>query len=84
MNSYDRTICFIIIFYILASNEIFNAFLNLSNSFDDLDKELNNVYALFQSLEIPSVWLQSTLFDWKQVFIVLKINRQYYFLLDKY
>lgn len=70
---------------ILASNEIFEIFLNLSNSLDDLDKELINIYTLFQTLEIPSTWLQSSLFDWKQV--SHKINNIfciYLFILDKY
>jgi hypothetical protein len=53
--------------YILASNETFEIFLNLSNSVDDIDKELINIYTVFQTLEIPSTWLQSSLFDWKQV-----------------
>ena len=30
--------------YVLASDEIFDAFLNLSDSFDDLDKEMSNIY----------------------------------------
>ncbi|CAM4805766.1 unnamed protein product [Rotaria magnacalcarata] len=36
-----------------SSDEIFDTFLNLSDSFDDLDKELNNIYTLFQTLDIP-------------------------------
>ncbi|CAF3645050.1 unnamed protein product [Rotaria socialis] len=48
------------------TDEIFDAFLNLSNSFDHLDKELNNVCTLFQMLNVPAPWLQSPLFDWKQ------------------
>jgi hypothetical protein len=60
-------VCFFY-FYFLASNEIFDIFLNLSNSLDDLDKELNNIFTCLQTLEIPSIWLQSSLFDWKQVF----------------
>ncbi|CAF3687626.1 unnamed protein product [Rotaria socialis] len=46
-----------------SSDKIFDTFLNLSDSFDDLDKELNNIYTLFQTLDIPLVWLQSPLFD---------------------
>ncbi len=73
-------------FYILASNEIFDIFLNLSNSFDDLDKEFTNIYTLLQTFEIPSIWLQSSLFDWKQVFF-LKIKKIFLielFIVDKY
>ncbi|CAF3387634.1 unnamed protein product [Rotaria socialis] len=36
-----------------SSDEIFDTFLNLSDSFNDLDKELNNIYTLFQTLDIP-------------------------------
>ncbi|CAF3653200.1 unnamed protein product [Rotaria socialis] len=36
-----------------SSDKIFDTFLNLSDSFDDLDKELNNIYTLFQTLDIP-------------------------------
>ncbi|CAF2371594.1 unnamed protein product [Rotaria sp. Silwood2] len=60
-----------------TSNEIFDTFLNLSNSLDDLDKELNNIYTSFQTLSIPSVWLQSSLFDWKQTNIDNDVHRQF-------
>jgi hypothetical protein len=65
LNILELFLCY---FCILASDETFDIFLNLSNSLDELDKELNNVYTLFQTLQIPSVWFQSSLFDWKQVF----------------
>ena len=35
---------------------------------DELDEELNHIYTFFQTLNVPSIWLQSSLFDWKQVF----------------
>ncbi|CAF3969195.1 unnamed protein product, partial [Rotaria sp. Silwood1] len=60
-----------------ASNEIFDTFLNLSNSLDDLDKELNNIYTHFQTLDMPSVWLQSSLFDWKQTNIDNDVHQQF-------
>ncbi|CAF0977060.1 unnamed protein product [Rotaria sordida] len=60
-----------------TSNEIFDTFLNLSNSLDDLDKEFNNIYILFQTLNVPSVWLQSSLFDWKQTNIDNDVHRQF-------
>ncbi len=66
-----------IYFYILASNEIFDTFLNLSNSLDELDKEFNTISTLFQSLEIPSIWFQSSLFNWKQVFILKDNNKNF-------
>ena len=53
--------------YILASSETFELFLGLSNSLDDFDKELINICTLLQTLQIPSTWSQSSLFDWKQV-----------------
>jgi hypothetical protein len=65
LNILELFLCY---FCILASDETFDIFLNLSNSLDELDKELNNIYTLFQTLQIPSVWFQSSLFDWKQVF----------------
>ncbi|CAF0981896.1 unnamed protein product [Adineta ricciae] len=52
--------------WITASNEIFDTFLNLSNAFDELNSEFNDITVLFQTLDIPSTWLQSPLFDWKQ------------------
>ncbi|CAM2719070.1 unnamed protein product [Rotaria socialis] len=61
----------------LPSNEIFDTFLSLSDSFDDLNKELNKIYTLFQTLDIPLVWLQSPLFDWtqfRQILITIYIN----------
>ncbi|CAF1327016.1 unnamed protein product [Adineta steineri] len=57
-------------------NEIFDTFLNLSNSFDDLDKEFVNISTLFQSLEIPPTWLQSSLFDWRKTNIGNDNHRQ--------
>ncbi|CAF4443048.1 unnamed protein product [Rotaria socialis] len=48
-----------------------------TNSFDDLDKELNKIYALFQTLDIPLVWLQSPLFDWKQTNIDNDLHQQF-------
>lgn len=52
---------------LLAPNEISDTFLNLSNAFDDLDNQLSTICALFQGLDIPEMWLQSPLFNWKQV-----------------
>ncbi|CAF4011090.1 unnamed protein product, partial [Rotaria magnacalcarata] len=59
------------------TDEIFDTFLNLSNSFDDLDKELNNMCTLFQTLNVPVPWLQSPLFDWKQTNIDNDAHRKF-------
>ncbi|CAF4429195.1 unnamed protein product, partial [Rotaria socialis] len=62
---------------IKSSNEIFDTFLSLSDSFDDLNKELNKIYTLFQTLDIPLVWLQSPLFDWTQTNIDNDLHQQF-------
>ena len=48
-----------------ASNPTSEIFFNLSNSLDDLDRELTNVYTFFQNFDLPLTWIQSPLFDWK-------------------
>lgn len=52
---------------ILVSDETSKIFFNLSNSLDDFDKEMTDVYTLFQKLDLPLTWIQSPLFDWKPV-----------------
>lgn len=51
----------------LDPNEISDSFLLLSNFFDELDENFLVIFQQFQRLEIPTVWLQSPLFDWQQV-----------------
>ena len=50
-----------------ASNDVFDAFAALANMFDDLDHQLDHIYTSLETLPIPSIWLQSPLFNWKQV-----------------
>ena len=50
-----------------ASNDAFDSFAALADMFDDLDHQLDHIYTRFETLPIPSIWLQSPLFDWKQV-----------------
>ncbi|UJR15815.1 hypothetical protein I4U23_002744 [Adineta vaga] len=60
----------------ISSDEISDMFLNLANSFDNLDNEFNNISTLFQTLNIPSTWLQSSLFDWKQTNLTNDVQQQ--------
>ena len=50
-----------------TSDESFEVFKNLSNSFDGIDQQLNEINQFMQQLNIPFEWTQSNLFDWTQV-----------------
>jgi len=67
-------------------NEISDSFLLLSNFFDELDEHFLVIFQQFQRLEIPTVWLQSPLFDWQQTNINNEIHRRFlknFFLMTK-
>jgi len=50
-----------------VADQSFEIFTNVSSSFDEIERELNEISQFLQQLNLPFEWTQSNLFDWTQV-----------------